>query len=204
VPYTTVVAGTVITASWGNMIRDQVITPFTDAATRTAQVTVPVEGMVSYLADSKRLELYNGTRYVPAGWQRVGGSVPRTSDVTMTTTETLADSATVTCVAGRRYRITWSGSYNSSAAGDSIDIRLRYAAGGSVTNTDTLIKACPLAEPAANHNLSGAFTAEITGIAAGQTTFGVFGVRIAGSGTVHLYAAAIYPVTFVIDDVGPA
>lgn len=208
-PYTTVVAGTVITASWGNMVRDQLVTPFADAATRNAQILAPVEGMLCALATdpyglTDTLWTYSGSAWIPATRLRIGGITPRTSDVTMTTTETIADSLTVTCVAGRRYRCTWSGSYNSSGAGDSVDIRLRYAAGASVTNAGTLIKACPLSEPAANHNLSGAFTAEITGIAAGQTTFGVFGVRIGGSGTIHLYAGAIYPVTFVIDDVGPA
>jgi hypothetical protein len=201
-PYTTVVAGTAITASWGNAnVRDQVVTPFASAAARTAAIGTPVEGMVAWLSDVDRLEAYDNTSWVPVGPHRVGGSV-RTSDVTMTTTETLADSATVTIVAGRRYEVLWSGSYNSSAAGDSIDIRLRYAAGGSVANTDTLIKALPLAEPAANHNLDGSFSFECTGIAAGQTTFGVFAVRIAGSGTVHMYASAIYNVHFFVKDIG--
>jgi hypothetical protein len=59
-PYTTVVAGQVITASWGNMVRDQLVTPFADAATRTAQVTVPVEGMLSYLLDRDEIDVYDG------------------------------------------------------------------------------------------------------------------------------------------------
>jgi len=201
VPYTTVVAGTVITASWGNMVRDQLVTPFADAATRAAAIIAPVEGMVTWLSDVNRLEAYSGAVWAPVGPHRVGGGV-RTSDVTMTTTETLADSATVTIVAGRRYEVLWSGSYFSSAAGDSIDIRLRYAAGGSVANTDTLIKALPVAEPAANHNLNGSFSFECTGIAAGQTTFGVFAVRIGGTGTVHMNASATYNVHFFVKDIG--
>lgn len=53
-PYTTVVAGTAITASWSNANnRDQVITPFSNATTRDAAITAPVEGMLCYLADSK-------------------------------------------------------------------------------------------------------------------------------------------------------
>ena len=64
-PYTTVVAGTVITASWGNAnVRDQVVTPFATAATRTAQVTSPVEGMLSWLSDTDRLDVYNGSGHV--------------------------------------------------------------------------------------------------------------------------------------------
>lgn len=192
---------------WGLDVRDSVILRFASAAARDSALTgldAGDSGLTAWLQDVDQLTIWDGASWVPAGPYRVGGTTPRTSDVTMTTTETVADSLTVTCVAGRRYRLTWSGSFHSSVSGDSVDIRARYAAGASVTNTGTLIKACPLSEPAANHNLSGAFTAEITGIAAGQTTFGVFGVRIGGSGTIHLYAGAIYPVTFVIDDVGPA
>jgi hypothetical protein len=201
-PFTTVVAGTVITASWGNMVRDQLVTPFADAAARAAQVLVPVAGMVSWLSDVKRLEAYDSASWVPASPYRLGGITPRTSDVTMTTTETLADSFTVTCVAGRRYRLMWSGSYYSTQPADSVDIRLRYAAGAAVANTDALIKGCAYAEPAANHNLNGTFIAEVTGIAAGQTTFGVFGVRTGGSGTVHLFGSAVSQVFFFIEDIG--
>lgn len=60
-PYTTVVAGTTITASWGNAnVRDQVVTPFANAAARASAITVPVEGMVSFLNDVNSLEVYNG------------------------------------------------------------------------------------------------------------------------------------------------
>lgn len=75
-PYTTNVPSTTITAAWGNSnVRDQVVTAFASAAARTSAVTSPVEGMVSYLADSKRVEMYNGTAWVrvaPKG--RVGGT----------------------------------------------------------------------------------------------------------------------------------
>lgn len=63
-PYTTVVAGTTITAAWGNAnVRDQVITPFATAAARTSAVSSPVEGMVSWLSDQDRLDVYDGSAY---------------------------------------------------------------------------------------------------------------------------------------------
>jgi hypothetical protein len=84
VPYTTVVAGTTVTASWANTnVRDQVITPFTDAASRTAAITSPLEGMVSYLRDVNRFYFYNG-----AAWQPVVGAaarVTRSSDQSIPT-----------------------------------------------------------------------------------------------------------------------
>lgn len=67
-PYTTLVAGTVITASWANAsVRDQVVTPFATAAARTSAVTAPVEGMVSYLADSNTLNVYDGSNWIAYG-----------------------------------------------------------------------------------------------------------------------------------------
>lgn len=64
--YTTVVAGTAITASWGNAsVRDQVVTPFATAAARTAAVAAPVEGMVSWLSDYDDGWAYDGAAYKP-------------------------------------------------------------------------------------------------------------------------------------------
>jgi hypothetical protein len=83
-PYTTSVAGTVITSSWANTnVRDQVVTPFTNAAARTSAISAPVEGMVAYLADVNRYEFYNG-----AAWQPVAGvaaKVVRSGDQSITT-----------------------------------------------------------------------------------------------------------------------
>lgn len=63
-PYTTVVAGTTITAAWSNAnVRDQVITPFADSAARSAAITSPVEGMVSFLTGNNRLDVYNGSSW---------------------------------------------------------------------------------------------------------------------------------------------
>jgi hypothetical protein len=68
-PYTTVVAGTTITASWGNAnVRDQVVTPFASAAARTSAITSPVAGMVSTRTDGKIAEVYFG-----AAWGAITG-----------------------------------------------------------------------------------------------------------------------------------
>lgn len=64
-PYTTIVAGTTITASWANAsVRDQVVTPFASAAARTSAVSSPVEGMISYISDDNYVEVYNGSAWV--------------------------------------------------------------------------------------------------------------------------------------------
>lgn len=69
-PYTTLVAGTTITASWANAsVRDQVVTPFATAAARTSAISSPIEGMVSHRADADAnagaVEFYDGASWLP-------------------------------------------------------------------------------------------------------------------------------------------
>ena len=105
-PYTTVVAGTAITASWGNAnVRDQVVTPFTDAATRTSQVGAPIEGMVSYLSDIDQINFHNGTTYVPIP-STVIARANRTTSSSATTSEIGVFSLRVgSLVSGALYKI---------------------------------------------------------------------------------------------------
>lgn len=73
-PYSTLVSGTTITASWANAnVRDQVITPFASAAARASAITSPVEGMATYQTDTDTLDLYDG-----AAW-KIGLSLVWTS-----------------------------------------------------------------------------------------------------------------------------
>jgi hypothetical protein len=78
VPYTTNVAGTTITAAWGNSnVRDQVVTPFATAAARTSAIASPVQGMLSYrndLGSGGGFEGYNGTAWVPAATQLISAT----------------------------------------------------------------------------------------------------------------------------------
>jgi len=61
----TVVVGQVIDpVQWGNPLWDQSIQTFASAAARTAQFPAPLQGAVTWLEDSKRLEVFNGTAWV--------------------------------------------------------------------------------------------------------------------------------------------
>lgn len=53
------------TTDHNTYVRDQVVTQFASAAARSSAVTAPVEGMVCYLADNNRLEVYTGAAWVP-------------------------------------------------------------------------------------------------------------------------------------------
>lgn len=63
-PYTTVVVGTTIMASWANTnVRDQVITPFASSAARSSAISSPIEGMMSVLTDGNRADIYNASSW---------------------------------------------------------------------------------------------------------------------------------------------
>ena len=135
-PYTTVVAGTTITASWGNAnVRDQVVTPFASAAARTSAISSPVKGMVSYLADVDRLEMYTGAAWVRVSSEeaaiatRATGSTQSIPNNTVTAvtfpTETLdnatmfaATSSNITVPRAGAYAAIGGGTFAPSATGD--------------------------------------------------------------------------------------
>ena len=60
-----VVPDQTIESAWGNTIRDRTVTPFANVAARTTAIPTPKAGMVTWLDDVKRLEVYNGTVWRP-------------------------------------------------------------------------------------------------------------------------------------------
>jgi len=115
-PYTTVVAGTTITASWGNSnVRDQVVTPFATTGARDSAITSPVIGMVEYISSNdvnEGLTTRNSANQWRLPWNMPWGIVASasTTSATALTTGVTADitglSVTWTAVGNRRLRIT--------------------------------------------------------------------------------------------------
>lgn len=115
-PYTTVVAGTTITASWGNSnVRDQVVTPFATTGARDSAITSPVIGMVEYISSNdvnEGLTTRNSANQWRQPWNLPWGIVTSasTTSATSLTTGVTADitglSVTWTAVGNRRLRIT--------------------------------------------------------------------------------------------------
>lgn len=88
-PYTTNVAGSTITAAWGNAnVRDQVVTPFASASARDSAITSPTEGMICYLQDSNLICTYDGAAWVIWPWAQYK---KKASDQTVNNTATLAN-----------------------------------------------------------------------------------------------------------------
>jgi len=200
---TPVVPGAV-PSSWGRDVRDSVVLRFASAAARTSALVglgAAHEGMATWLKDVDRLEIWNGADWVPAAPLRMT-SVTRTANATMTTTESATDTITATLQTGRRYKITWTGVTYSTTASDSYDLRVRYKAGASVANTDTVLVSRQLVSPIANGATPTTLVYEFNGLTAGQTTFGVFGIRTFGGGTITFAAGSDNKTQFFIEDIG--
>jgi len=201
---TPVVPGAV-TEQWGLDVRDSVVLRFASAAARSAALAAlgaGDEGMVSYLKDTNTLQVWDGTNWVSPASLKLGSST-WTSQTSATTTETIVSgsSTTVTMLAGRRYLVTVSSMYSSNTAGDNVALRLRHAAGASVTNTGTLAYDVT-GTSAGNYVVPATFSYEASGIAAGQRTWGLFVVRYGGSGTVSAGNAVNSNNSLIITDIG--
>lgn len=70
--YTAVTGNTITAANWNTYVRDQTANVFATASARTAAITAPTEGMVSYLSDTDTLWYYSGSAWKPVGWQLIG------------------------------------------------------------------------------------------------------------------------------------
>ena len=67
--------GDVLTAAQANgYLASQVVMVFADATARTAAITSPQEGMISYLKDTNATQYYSGS-----AWVNVGGASPLTT-----------------------------------------------------------------------------------------------------------------------------
>lgn len=120
-PYTTVVAGTTITAAWGNAnVRDQVVTPFATASARTSAVSSPVSGMVSTRTDVGIVEAYDSTAWQPVGYYPAWLYVRKTADQSVTSSTTLVDDnqLLLSVAANAVYEMRMFIIYTAASAGD--------------------------------------------------------------------------------------
>lgn len=120
-PYTTNVPGTTITAAYGNAnIRDQVITPFASSAARASAISSPIEGMLSYLSDTDRLDAYDGSAWTLATFAASLQYARRTANQSVTSSTTLVDDDTFqfTVRANAVYELRALISYVAATAGD--------------------------------------------------------------------------------------
>lgn len=107
-PYTTLVAGTTITASWANAnVRDQVVTPFASEAARDSAITSPVKGMICPITGTDVVTYYNGSVWVCITPQSAAVATSQTTTSTSYTDLTTSGPA-VTIATGTSALITLS------------------------------------------------------------------------------------------------
>lgn len=117
-------------------------------------------------------------------------SIRTASSASITTTETVVQSVTFNAVAGTGYLVRSIQSVQSTVAGDLVRMRLRYAAGASVTSAGTkLLTILPNCE-SAGKGLPWSMVALFTAPTTGQYTIGVTMVRDTGTGTISSFGTA--------------
>jgi hypothetical protein len=123
--------GDVLTAADANgYLASQVVMVFADAADRTADLTSPEEGMISYLKDTNAVEKYDG-----AAWVSVGA--PSASGLVFITSEPFTSSSTVSvnnCFTSTysNYRVIM-----TATGSTSMDITCRLRVGGADSSAAT-------------------------------------------------------------------
>jgi hypothetical protein len=196
VPYSTIVAGTNITASWANAnVRDQVVTPFASTTARDSAITSPLAGMVATINSNDVNEgpvvrTSAGTWRPPwnTSWGVVGFATKSAmqTNVGTGTTDVTGLSAAITAVVARLYRMT---TYcyvltGTAASFPNISIRdggnnqraLAYPSGtatpgGATTLTANAVGFASFAAGAQTLKTSVAFTVNTNNQAGGQSIF---------------------------------
>jgi len=204
--YTTIATGTVIATSWGNEVRDQLVTPFLTSATRDSTITLGnrQNGQVVALTNSDvnhGLTVWNGTSWtrpwnMPWG---IVGSGTRTTNLNITSTT----SADVTDVAlpGTQY-------FTNRYYQAHIDLYL-INSGTAVTTefyltngAGTIIKTLPRMSIAAPDNRVYSTSVLFTTSTVNQIV--QLRYRQSGTNNVAVQAASADNCQLVILDVGPS
>jgi len=203
-PYTTLVAGTTITASWANAnVRDQVVTPHASAGARTSAVSSPVAGMVSYITGTKQIEPYDGSAWVPANGTLLAYG-QRVSDKTFSGTELgVLRLDSISCRTGYRYMVMTSNLRVNVTSGETGKANLRYSTSGSAGTSDTVLITM-------ESNANSAFAPNQShvmccSIAPGTVTLSVLltVARAGGSNNVTMTGSATQPIELYVFMAGP-
>jgi hypothetical protein len=170
--FKTFATGDVLTAADTNGYLMQGVWVFADAAARTAAVTSPEEGNISFLKDTNSTEYYSG-----AAWVAIGGSSGSFTKIvanTFTTVSSVSLPASTFSATYKNYKVILNITSTSSGAGN-ITGRMR-ASGTDDTSTD-YYAALAMSSVAAGASIQGTN---------GVTSFGM-----GFSGFFHAYAKSL-------------
>ena len=196
--YTTLVAGTTITATWANTnVRDQGVSLFATTAARDAAITAPTEGLVSYQTDTNTITTYSGSAWSSIG--PVSGALTSWTPVLVQSGGATINNVRSSYIrVGRMVTCWWEISVTASAgaiAANSITVSMpvpgvvgQTGTVGSGTLFDTSATARYKATVSA---LNGTFVYNASGIAVGYLGAVDFVAQLAAGDTLDGYATYI-------------
>lgn len=181
---------------------------YASTTARDAAITTPAAGMVVYINSddsSEGLWHYNGTTwYKGAGWNTPWGVVARTTNTTnssVVSTNTFIDlsSLTFTAVAGRLYKVQFSGRTVATDIDFNSDFLVAITDGA---NNAIQTVGFPFGFATGSNLRTEGFI--LVAPSGGSTTYKVRMGRTAGTGTVQALASATDITHFYIEDIGAA
>lgn len=194
----------VTAANMNSYVRDQTVQVFTNSSARSAAITAPTRGLVSFLTDSGALEVYYGaTTGWARPWNQPWGSMVAPASITTSQTfsstsavDMTSSSLTFNYTANRRYRLNFSGIFDSPSGSPvigSVRVFDGFTAWGQANTS------LATAADQATVNL----TAYASYATSGSVTFkiGVW-VNVAAK-QFRTVASPVAPVVFSVEDVGP-
>lgn len=205
--YTTITTGTTIATSWGNEVRDQLVTPFATSATRDATILLANRrnGQVAAITtadETHGLTVWNGaswTRPWNMPWGIVGsGTATANQNITSTTSSDVTNVA----LPGNQYTAT---RYYQAH----VSLYLSQLVGTAVTTEFYLTKGdgtVIAALPRITIDASGNYTYSTSALFTTSTVSQVVKLRYrqSGANSVVLNAASADNCQLVILDVGPS
>jgi hypothetical protein len=171
--FKTFVTGDVLTAADTNGYLMQGVWVFADAAARTAAVTSPQEGNMSYLKDTNSTEYYSGSAWVAVGAASSPASASAETLTNQTTTSTsytgLATATAVTLTTGTKAMIMFSAEIELAGTADRA--YMSYAVSGATTIAASDAFSINIKTNATQTIDAHSYAYIVTGLTAGSNTF---------------------------------
>jgi hypothetical protein len=202
------VDGTTITSAWGTTVREQIVTPFSNATDRASEMpssgtSARVAGMVSTLTASDTtngLYVYNGTSW-RAPWNLPWGALATSptlpSSFTFNTTANYSANFTWASVNNRNYLVTFGGEFNNGTVTGAMDTAAIYTNAAPPVAVSYAGVRASFFDPSAQETRSTAFV--FTATSSGTLTW-KFGAISNASATNQTFI----PQLLSIVDIGPA
>ena len=194
----------VTAANMNSYVRDQTVQVFTNSSARSAAITAPTRGLVSFLTDSGALEVYYGaTTGWARPWNQPWGSMVAPASITTSQTfssttavDMTSSSLTFNYTANRRYRFNFSGFFDSPS-GSPVIGSLRVIDGFTAWGQANTSLATAADQATVN------LTAYATYPISGSVTFKIQGYVNVAAKQFRTLASPTAPVVFSVEDVGP-